>query len=103
MEDFNHESTQEVDLITGAFMVMPMDLYRQIRGFDERYFLFMEDFDLCRKVHLANKKVVYYPEAVATHYHKRLSEGKFFKLIFNKISWFHLASAVKYHWKWRKE
>lgn len=103
MEDFNHSSTQEVDLITGAFMMMPKDLYDQIRGFDERYFLFMEDFDLCRKVTLAGKKIVYYPEAVATHYHKRLSEGSFFKLLFNKISWFHLASAIKYHWKWRKE
>jgi len=103
MEDFNHESTQEVDLITGAFMVMPKELFDQVRGFDERYFLFMEDFDLCRKTHLAKKKVIYYPEAVAIHYHKRLSGGSLFKLIFNKISWFHLASAIKYHWKWRKE
>jgi len=101
MEDFNHESTQTVDLITGAFMLMPKDLYDEINGFDERYFLFMEDFDLCRKVQGAGKKVVYYPEAKATHYHKRLSEGSFFQLLFNKISWYHLASAFKYHWKWR--
>lgn len=102
MEDFNHESEQEVDLVTGAFMVMPRAVFDQVRGFDERYFLFMEDFDLCRKVQLAGYKVVYYPEAVATHYHKRLSEGSFIKLAFNKISWYHLRSAIKYHWKWRK-
>ncbi len=103
MWDFNHKSIQEVDLITGAFMMMSKQLFDQIRGFDERYFLFMEDFDLCRKVQLAGYKVVYYPEAVATHYHKRLSEGSFFKLLFNKISWYHLASAIKYHLKWRKK
>lgn len=103
MEDFKHDSTQNVDLITGAFMVMPKELFDKIHGFDERYFMFMEDFDLCRKTHKAGYKVVYYPEAVATHYHKRLSEGSFFKLIFNKISWWHLASAIKYHWKWRGE
>lgn len=102
MEDFNHDSIQEVDLITGAFMVMPMAVFKQIGGFDERYFLFMEDFDLCRKVKLAGYKVVYYPLAKAVHYHKRLSEGSWTKLLFNKISWFHLASAFKYHWKWRK-
>lgn len=100
MEDFRHNKTQEVDLITGAFMMMPKKLFDEVKGFDERYFLFMEDFDLCRKVHKAGYKVVYYPEAVATHYHKRLSEGSFFKLLFNKISWWHLASAIKYHWKW---
>ncbi len=103
MEDFNHESIQEVDLITGAFMLMPREVFTDVNGFDERYFLFMEDFDLCRKVSKAGFKVVYYPEAKAVHYHKRLSEGKFFKLLFNKISWFHLASALKYHWKWRKK
>ncbi len=102
MGDFNHDKTQEVDLITGAFMVMPMEVFKKIGGFDERYFLFMEDFDLCRKTHLAGYKVVYYPEAAAMHYHKRLSEGSFLKLLFNKISWWHLASAIKYHWKWRK-
>lgn len=102
MEDFNHRSTQDVDLITGAFMMIPRDLYEQVRGFDERYFLFMEDFDLCRKIEMAGKKIIYYPEAVATHYHKRLSDGNFLGLIFKKVSWLHLSSAIKYHWKWRK-
>lgn len=101
MGDFNHESTQVVDLITGAFMFMLREVFDKINGFDERYFLFMEDFDLCRKVQDAGYKIVYYPEAKAIHYHKRLSEGSFFKLLFNKISWFHLASAIKYHLKWR--
>ncbi len=101
MGDFNHQSTQVVDLITGAFMMMPMEVFNKVRGFDERYFLFMEDFDLCKKVQEAGYKVVYYPEAVATHYHKRLSQGSLWKLIFNKISWYHLVSAIKYHWKWK--
>ncbi len=101
MGDFNHASTQEVDLITGAFMMMPRAVFDKVGGFDERYFLFMEDFDLCRKVRKAEYKIVYYPETYAVHYHKRLSEGSFFKLLFNKISWYHLASAIKYHWKWR--
>ncbi len=101
MEDFKHDKTEAVDLITGAFMVMPKAVFDKVGGFDERYFMFMEDFDLCRKVQEAGLKVIYYPEATAVHYHKRLSEGAFFKLLFNKISWWHLASAVKYHWKWR--
>lgn len=101
MEDFNHMSTQEVDLVTGAFMMMPMEVFQKINGFDERYFLFMEDFDLCRKVQEAGYKVIYYPEAIATHYHKRLTQGSLWKLIFNKVSWYHLASAFKYHWKWK--
>lgn len=101
MWDFDHDKVQEVDLITGAFMLMPKHVFDEIKGFDERYFLFMEDFDLCRKTTKAGYKVVYYPKATATHYHKRLSEGSFFKLLFMKISWLHLHSAMKYFWKWR--
>ena len=101
MADFNHDKVQEVDLITGAFMMMPKNVFDKISGFDERYFLFMEDFDLCKKVSKADFKVIYCPEAKAIHYHKRLSGGSLFRLIFNRISWYHLVSAIKYHWKWR--
>jgi hypothetical protein len=102
MTDFNHKSVQEVDLITGAFMLMRRDLFDDVHGFDERYFLFMEDFDLCKKVKLKGFKIVYFPEVFAVHYHKRLSDGGLSRLVFNKISWIHLISAAKYFWKWRK-
>jgi len=101
MKDYSHKDTQEVDLITGAFMLLPKHVFDKIGGFDERYFLFMEDFDLCKKVKKAGYKVVYYPSASAIHYHKRLSEGSFIKLLFNKVSWMHLNSAIKYHLKWK--
>lgn len=101
MDDFNHESEQSVDLLVGAFFVMPRNLFEDVDGFDERYFLFMEDFDLCRKVIEAGKRIIYYPAAHAIHYHKRLSDGNFGRLFFKKVSWLHLVSAIKYHWKWR--
>lgn len=102
MQDFNHNQTQEVDLLTGASLFGEKKfLYDQIGGFDERYFLFMEDFDLCRMVNKAGKKVVYFPEASVLHYHKRLSGGGFFEQFFKKTFWFHFSSAIKYFWKWR--
>jgi hypothetical protein len=101
MEDFDHSKTQEVELITGACMLIKKDFYDEIGGFDDRYFLFMEDFDLCKKVRAAGKKVVYYPEAIINHYHKRLSAGNIFKLVRKKVFWMHINSAIKYFWKWR--
>lgn len=103
MEDFDHNKTQEVELITGACFIMPRALFEKIGGFDPRYFLFMEDFDLCRKVVKAGKKVIYYPEAQAQHYHKRLSGGNIIWLFKQKVFWIHVGSAIKYFWKWRGE
>lgn len=101
MEDFDHNRTQEVDLLTGAAMVIPRKVFQSIGGFDKRYFLFMEDFDLCKEVKKVGYKVVYHPGVELRHYHKRLSQGSTLKLIGRKVFWHHVVSALKYFWKWR--
>jgi N-acetylglucosaminyl-diphospho-decaprenol L-rhamnosyltransferase len=43
------------------------ELFKSVDGFDPRYFMFMEDTDLCRKLSLAGKKVYFIPGAGAIH------------------------------------
>jgi len=101
MRDFDHSKIQEVDLLVGAFLMMPKKVFDEVGGFDERYFLFMEDFDLCKKVWQKGYKVVYFPEVEAIHYHKRLSSGSILGQLTKKVFWIHVSSAFKYFWKWR--
>lgn len=103
MADYDKKKTQEVDMVTGACLMLPRKVFEEVKGFDPRYFLFMEDADLCRTVHKHGYSVVYYPTARALHYHKRLSGGSIFSLLTKKIFWIHVNSAIKYFWKWRKE
>ena len=42
-----------VDWLTGSFLLMPKHVYNEVGGFDEDYFLYVEDVDLCKKI--ANK------------------------------------------------
>ncbi len=102
MDDFDHDLIQDVDLITGAAIMMPRAVFEKVKGFDPRFFLFMEDFDLCRAVKNAGYRVVYYPDAKVNHYHKRLSQGSLFRLLRRKVFWLHISSAVKYFRKWKK-
>ena len=101
MGDYNHDETQDVELATGAAMFVKNDFFKSIGGFDERYFLFMEDFDLCKKVWAEKKRVVYFTETEFMHYHKRLSHEGFIGSTFKKVFWLHVSSAIKYFWKWR--
>ncbi|MEK9132313.1 MAG: glycosyltransferase family 2 protein [Patescibacteria group bacterium] len=103
MANFDHSMTQEVDLVTGACMMLPREVFKKIGGFDDRYFLFMEDVDLCRKVWESGHKVLYFPQARALHYHKRLSGGSVFWLLGQKVFWIHMNSALKYFWKWKNK
>lgn len=54
---------------TGAAMFVPTALYREIGGFDERFFMFYEDVDLGWRLNLLGYKVRYVPESVAFHKH----------------------------------
>lgn len=101
MADFDRNRTSEVDLVTGACFIIPKKVFDEVGGFDDRYFLFMEDVDLCRKTWEAGHKVVYLPEAKALHCHKRLSGGNLLWLLSKKVFWIHMSSALKYFWKWK--
>ncbi|WP_337994846.1 glycosyltransferase [Polaribacter ponticola] len=82
------------NFIHGCFMLFKTKDFKDIKGFDERYFLYMEDADICRKIEVTNKKILYFPEVEITHQHQKGS-SKSIKLFF-----YHLSSAIKYFLKW---
>ena len=67
MLDFNHNETLPVDWLSGCCLMIPKSVFEEVNGFDENYFLFNEDIDLCRMVHQTGKKVIYFPEAKIIH------------------------------------
>ncbi len=94
-QDINLSKPFYPDAVHGCFMLFKTEEFLKINGFDERYFLYMEDIDICRKINQINKKILFFPKEEITHIHKRES-GKKIKLLF-----YHLSSAVKYFIKWR--
>ncbi len=53
--------------VTGALMLLAADLLRSGLRFDERFFLYVEDLDLCREVHTRGRTLWIEPRAVALH------------------------------------
>lgn len=91
----------ETDWVAGGCLMIRRDLCEELHGFDERFFLFFEDTDLCRRCWAAGKKVVYFPEAWGRDRKSRLSEGGVLSLFSKKTARIHLMSAMRYFWKWR--
>ncbi len=60
--------TFEVDAISGSFMVMKRGVYEKVGGFDEQFFMYGEDLDLCYRIQKAGYKVFYVHTAQAIHY-----------------------------------
>lgn len=62
------EKTHEVDSGTGAFLLLRREALARIGGrLDERFFLYGEDLDLCRRVREAGYRILYWPRARALH------------------------------------
>ena len=98
--DAEPDKDQDVDWVIGGCFMIRNSLFRHLHGFDERFFLFFEDIDLCRRVHMANQRVMYNPFATAVDRKERLSGEGFWDLFFSRTGRIHLISAGKYFWKW---
>jgi O-antigen biosynthesis protein len=63
----DENKTYEVDAICGAFMFIPKYVLDRVGLFDEDYFMYGEDLDLCFRIKKAGYKIVYFPEVKTVH------------------------------------
>jgi len=67
MLDYDHNSIRSVDWVSGCCMMMSESTLKKASGFDENYFLFIEDVDLCQVIKKQGLRVVYFPNAKIFH------------------------------------
>lgn len=93
MQDMDYTKVFDVPFAQGSFLVIRTELYKKLGGFDERYFLYMEDADLCKRVNEVSR-LCYCPDAAVIHKWEKGSHKskKLFKL--------HIKSMISYFRKW---
>lgn len=69
--NLDYNKTQAVDWAIGAAFFLSRDMFAELGGFDQDYFLYMEDEDICLRSWKMNRPVIYYPKAIMTHNHLR--------------------------------
>ena len=84
----------DIENASGCFMAFRTDLFKKIRGFDERYFMYFEDADITREVR-RHKRAVYNPDTVVYHVWGRDSKTNY------KLLMIHIMSMFKYFLKWK--
>lgn len=89
----NYNEIMEVPSLSGCFMMLRTDILKKTGGFDERYFMYCEDLDLCRRIG-SFSNTVFYPKVTATHNYEK---GSYKNINLLK---YHIISAVKYFQKW---
>jgi N-acetylglucosaminyl-diphospho-decaprenol L-rhamnosyltransferase len=64
---FREGATFPADMVSGAFFMIPSDLFAAIGGFDTRYFMYAEDADICFQVRRKGRRVVVYNTTDVVH------------------------------------
>ena len=65
--DFDYSKEQEVDQVMGAFFLVRRNVFNQIGLLDEKFFIWFEEVDFCRRTIQNGFKVLYYPESRVVH------------------------------------
>lgn len=94
MRDEMFDVPMQVPLISGCCMLTRCDVLLRVGGFDERFFLYLEDYDLCRRFAEAGFSLLMNPQETVIHGHGRASYR------WNRTLLWHLSSAIKYFNRW---
>ena len=94
MKDVGYEEICDVECISGCFMFCRSEILKAVGGFDDRYFMYFEDFDLSRKIRQRGYRTVYYPYVTVTHLWERESHKRI------KMTWVFIVNMFRYFSKW---
>ena len=89
----DYDKIMEVPNLSGCFMFIRTEIFSSVGLFDERYFLYLEDTDLCRRIN-EDYRTIYFPKVCITHGYSKASYKSF------RLMKLHLQSSIKYFNKW---
>ena len=93
LQDQDYTKPFQVPFGQGSFLVIRTELFKKLGGFDDRYFMYLEDADLCKRVNQVSK-LMYYPGTCVIHKWEQGSHKN------KKLLGYHIQSMRKYFRKW---
>ena len=67
LTEWDHTTTRELEHVIGAFYLVRTGLFRELGGFDERFFVYLEDLDLSVRIRSRGLRIVYLANVFAEH------------------------------------
>ncbi len=102
MHDWDRKTCKDVDWVQGSCMIVRREALDELKGFDEQFFLYFTDVDLCRRAWEAGWRVHYYSKASVIHYyHRESAQGSIIKSLRSKAARLHVKDFMKYLAKYR--
>ena len=103
MQDVVNDEPYPVEWVIGSAMFVRRDAIKKVGKMDPQFFMYMEDVDWCRRFWEEGYIVCYNPQVTMFHFYgKGSAKGGILKgLLFNRLTWIHIASGIKYFRKYK--
>lgn len=98
--DKNFNTIHQVDAITGACMITKLKYFKDVDFFDERFFMYSEDMDLCRKYREKGYKILFNPNVEIIHHKYKSGLKSKNKKVSKNIKRHFYNSFLLYYDKW---
>jgi len=95
MWSFKYQTMRRVDQVMGACMMINRKVLDEVGYFDEKFFIFFEEVDLCKKINEAGYIIFFYPEAVVRHHRSSAFQQR--RILWRQ--WHFARSSRRYFWK----
>jgi GT2 family glycosyltransferase len=96
MMDEDHDRSMTVDWVIGGALLVRREAVEDVGPMDERFFLYFEDVDWCYRMSKRGWRVLYQPEAMMVHHHRRESA----RSPMGRSLRTHIASSLRFYEKW---
>lgn len=93
MSNQDYSKPFQVPFAQGSFLVTKTDLFERLGGFDDRFFMYLEDADICRRANMIDR-IMYCPDTTVIHLWEKGSHKSL------KLFRIHIDSWIKYFRKW---
>jgi hypothetical protein len=93
MSYFRHDRQRKVDYLAGCFLMIRREALDEVGLFDESFFIYAEEMDLCKRFWQSGWEVIFFPDAKAIHHHGASSSREPVRFAAEQIK-----SKIKY-WK----
>ncbi|OGU12281.1 MAG: hypothetical protein A2075_11575 [Geobacteraceae bacterium GWC2_58_44] len=102
MRYWDYGEVRDVDRMSGCSLLIRSDLYRELNGLDENFFMYFEETDFCHRAHLKGRRVTYFPDAAIIHYGGESSKGSGNEAVsqgVNRVVWSYFYASQYYYFR----
>ncbi|PKF77763.1 dTDP-Rha--alpha-D-GlcNAc-pyrophosphate polyprenol alpha-3-L-rhamnosyltransferase [Vibrio sp. vnigr-6D03] len=92
-------SPTKIDWAAGSFLLFKVDCFEKLKGFNEKFFMYFEDADICTRANKKGLNVYYFPDIKAIHYashqNRNVFSRHFYWYILSSLRYFFTQSKIK--------